>query len=155
MPDLALGDQILDCAGDIFDRHIGIDAMLIEQIDDVGPEAFQRSLGDRADVLGAAVHPGLPAGRRLDAETELGGDHHPLAHRGQRFAHHLFVGEGTIDLRRVEEGDAAVDCRADQRDAVGFAEGMAIGKVQAHAAEANGRNLETVLAEYALFHRLD
>src|SRR5208282_540092 len=34
-------DQILDCAGDIFDGHIWIDAMLVKNIDDISLEAFE------------------------------------------------------------------------------------------------------------------
>ena len=45
----------------------------------------------------------------IDVEAELGGDHHPVAHRPQRLADHLLVGEGAIDLGGVEEGDAALD----------------------------------------------
>jgi hypothetical protein len=39
--DLSGVDQILDCAGDIFDRYVGIDAMLIENIYDTSLEAFE------------------------------------------------------------------------------------------------------------------
>ena len=40
--DLARLDQVLDRAGDVFDRHIRIDAVLVEQVDDVGPQALER-----------------------------------------------------------------------------------------------------------------
>ena len=39
---LALLDQLLDRAGDVFDRHVRVDAMLIEQVDAVGPQALER-----------------------------------------------------------------------------------------------------------------
>ena len=32
--DLALGDQLLDRAGDLFDRHVRVDAVLVEEVDD-------------------------------------------------------------------------------------------------------------------------
>src|SRR5271170_6610038 len=32
---LALPDQVLDCARHVFDRHVGIDTMLIEEVDDI------------------------------------------------------------------------------------------------------------------------
>ena len=41
MLDLAFGDQVLDRAGDILDRHVRIDAVLIEEIDAVGPQALE------------------------------------------------------------------------------------------------------------------
>ena len=55
MLDLALLDQVLDRSRHVFDRHVGIDAVLIEQIDAVGPEPLQRGLGDLPDVLRPAV----------------------------------------------------------------------------------------------------
>ena len=33
VPDLADGDELLHRAGDILDRHIGVDAVLVEQVD--------------------------------------------------------------------------------------------------------------------------
>src|SRR5215218_5287575 len=36
--DLAFPDEVPDCAGDVFDRHVGIDAMLIEEVDPIGFE---------------------------------------------------------------------------------------------------------------------
>ena len=31
--DLALRDQLLDCPGDVLDRHVWIDSMLVEEVD--------------------------------------------------------------------------------------------------------------------------
>ena len=53
--DLAFLDQILHRARDILDRHVRVDAVLIEQIDHVGLEPLQRGLGDLLDVLRPAV----------------------------------------------------------------------------------------------------
>src|SRR6476660_5959427 len=39
MLDFAFGDQVADGAGDIFDRHVGIDAMLVQQIDDLNTQS--------------------------------------------------------------------------------------------------------------------
>ena len=55
MLDLALLDQLLDGAGDVFDRHVRVDAMLVEQIDTIGLQALQRGLDDGANTLGPAV----------------------------------------------------------------------------------------------------
>ena len=48
-------DQLLDGAGDVLDRHVGVDAVLVEHVDVVGAEVAQAVLGDLADVVGAAV----------------------------------------------------------------------------------------------------
>ena len=48
-------DQVLDGSGHIFDRHIGVNAMLIEEIDDIDPEPLQRALDGLLDVLGLTI----------------------------------------------------------------------------------------------------
>jgi hypothetical protein len=40
--DLALLDQLPHRAGDVFDRHAGVDAVLVEQVDALGSEPAQR-----------------------------------------------------------------------------------------------------------------
>src|SRR5580698_1653077 len=49
-------------------------------------------------------------------EAELGGDHHLITKRSQRFADQLFVSERTVDLGGVKECNATFDGRPDQRD---------------------------------------
>jgi hypothetical protein len=39
--DLALVDQLLDGAGDLLDRDVGIDPVLVEQVDAVGAKPLQ------------------------------------------------------------------------------------------------------------------
>jgi hypothetical protein len=55
MLDLALDDQLLDGAGDVFDRHVEIDTMLVEQVDAICLQALERRLRHGLDMLGAAV----------------------------------------------------------------------------------------------------
>ena len=49
----ALLDQVLHRTRHVLDGHIRVDAVLIEQIDDVGLQPLERSLGDLLDVLRA------------------------------------------------------------------------------------------------------
>src|SRR6478672_1591735 len=42
--DLTLLDQILHRAGDVFDRHVRVNSMLIEQVDDIDSEPLERAL---------------------------------------------------------------------------------------------------------------
>ena len=37
-------DQVFHRAGDVFDGHVRVDSMLIQQIDDVDSEALERAL---------------------------------------------------------------------------------------------------------------
>ena len=95
-------DEIADRAGNIFDRHSGIDTMLVEEIDDAGAQPPERGLRDLADALGPAVDAGLP-----DPEPELRRNNDPVAVRGQALADEFFVREGAVDFGRVEERDPA------------------------------------------------
>ena len=104
-------NQVLHRAGDVFDRHVRVDAVLIEEIDPIGPEPLQRRLGDLADVRGPAVQAGLLA--VLELEAELRRDDDLIANRRERFADELFVRERPVHFGGVEERDAAVDGRAD------------------------------------------
>lgn len=64
---LARLHELTDGAGDVLDRHIGVDAVLVEQVDRVGAQPAQRGIGDALDLLGAAVEPDQPAGRSRSA----------------------------------------------------------------------------------------
>ncbi len=48
---LALLNEVLHGAGSLFDGHICIAAVLIEQIDDIGLEALERGLRDFLDMM--------------------------------------------------------------------------------------------------------
>jgi hypothetical protein len=55
VPDLAGGDEVFDGSGDVFDGDVGVDAVLVEEVDGVDVEALERGVGDLADVVGLAV----------------------------------------------------------------------------------------------------
>ena len=60
--DLALADQFLHRAGHVLDRHVRIDAVLVEQVDAVGPQPLERRLDHLAGCAraGCPAPPGLP-----------------------------------------------------------------------------------------------
>ena len=91
--DLAGFDQLLDRAGDVFDRDVRVDAVLVQQVDVVGAESFQRGVDGLADVPGAAGQSAGPLAV-LVGEAELGSDEDLVADRGERFADVFLVGEG-------------------------------------------------------------
>jgi hypothetical protein len=92
--DLAFADQIFDRARDVLDRYVGVDPVLIEEIDPIGLEPLQRRLGDFANVRRAAVEPRLlPA---VEFESELGGDDDLIANRRERVTHEFFVREWPV-----------------------------------------------------------
>ena len=147
--DLPLLDQVLHRPRHVLDRHRGIDAMLVVEVDGFDAEPLQRPFGAAPDDLGPAVHELLPA---LDLDAELGGDDHSLADRSQRFTDELFVRERPVDLRGVEERDATVDGGPQQRDHLGLVRGRSVAMAHAHAAETDGRDFEAAATQLALLH---
>src|SRR6185369_12270882 len=134
VPDLAFTNQIPHRSRDVFDRHVRIDAVLIEQIDSIGLEPLERRVRDFPDVRRPAVETRLPAA--LELETELRRDDHVIANWRERLADKLFVREWTVCFRGVKERDAAIERRADDRDSVLAAGCRPVAEADAHAAEA-------------------
>ena len=141
--------ELLDRPGDLLDRDVGVDPVLVEEVDRLGPETGQRGLGHRPDVLGTAGKTDLPA-LVVDVEAELGGNHDLVAHGGQRLAHQFLVHERPVDLGRVEEGDPLLDRRPDQRHHLVVVACRSQAVAHAHAAQADGRDLQTAAAELTL-----
>ena len=147
---LAFLDQLLHCTRDIFDRHVRIDAVLIEQIDDVGLEALQRRLGNFLDVLRPAVQALIWLAVRL--KPNLVAITTSFAKRRQSLAHQLLVRERAIDFGSIEECHAPVDRRPDQRNRLLLLRRRAIAKAQSHAAQPECRNFQLAFSQFALLH---
>src|SRR5207237_10896733 len=103
MQTFALLDQLLDRTGDVLDRDVRIDAMLVQQIDAVGTEALERGIDDRLDVLRSAVQ---STSASFDVEAELRRDPDAVANRRERFSNELFDGVRSVGFSGVEERDA-------------------------------------------------
>jgi hypothetical protein len=78
--DIAGVDQLLDGAGDVLDRDVRVDTVLVEQVDGVGAQATQGAIDGDADVVGPAGDTGLVA-VLVEGEPELGGDDDVVADR--------------------------------------------------------------------------
>src|SRR5208283_5384837 len=110
---LALCNEIFHGPGDVFHRHVRVNTVLIEQIDDVGPEALQSRVCHFANTFRPAVQ---SVRRNPVFETELGRDDNFLAEGLQCLADHLFVQKWAIGFRGVKKCHAVVERRPDQRD---------------------------------------
>ncbi len=153
MPHLAFGDQLAQSACNLLDRHIGIDPVLIEQVDTISLQAPERRLGHHADVLRPTVEPTAAfGGDGIDVEAELGRNHHPISHRGQGLADQFFIDERAVRLCRVEQRHPQIDRLADQGNHVRFVRRRAVEGAHAHAAQSKGRDLQAAAAECACFH---
>src|SRR4249919_250042 len=149
MLDLAFGDQVPDSAGDILHWHVGIDAMLVEQVDAIGAQALQRGVRRQADSFRTAVHALRGIAVR---KTKLGGKHYTVSNGCQGLAHKLLVRALAVSFCSVEEGHAALERVADQSDAICLGYRGPVAVAQAHAAQADGGDFELAVAECAGLH---
>jgi hypothetical protein len=78
VPDFPFPNQILHGSRDVFDGHVRIDAMLIEEVDDLDLEPLQRCLRDFPYVRGATIKAGLFA--TFELESEFGRDDYLMAY---------------------------------------------------------------------------
>src|SRR5208282_1617735 len=104
---LALFDQPRHRAYGLFDRRVGIDAMLVVKIDCIDAEAFQAALDRLANVLGLSVDAPEALGSAYD--SELGGDHRLAAPPANRAPDQFLVLVGTIHVRRVQMIHAEIE----------------------------------------------
>ena len=131
--------------------------MLIEQINHIGPESLERTLGDLSDMLGPAIQSRRtfhPARISNEVEPEFGGDDHLLAKRCKSFTDQFFVDERAVNFRGIEEGDAAFDGCVKKRNHLLFVFRRAVGKTHSHTAEPDRRHFQITFSKFALLHRI-
>src|ERR1700692_3412203 len=80
---LALLNQILHRSRHVFDWHVRVNPMLIEQVDDITLEPLERVRAALLDLLRPTVQSRRtlhPAGIEIrpEVEPEFGGDHHSV-----------------------------------------------------------------------------
>src|ERR1022692_1498482 len=146
-------NEVLHRSRHVFDWHVRVDAVLIEQIDGVGLESLERGLGDPLDVVWPAVqaHPTRrPVGTKF--EPELRGGHHLSTERSEGFAHEFFVCERAVHFGGIEECDAAVHGCPEKRGHLLLVFGRTVRKAHSHAAEPESRNFQAALSKFALLH---
>src|ERR1700675_3320043 len=151
--DLALGNQLLDRSCHVLDRYGRIDAVLIEEINAIGPQTLEASVRHTLDMLGLAICPATAlASFKIDVEAELRGNHHFVSDRLERLAHQFFVREWAIRLGRIEHSHAMVMRGANQLDHLAFVGWWAVKGAHAHAAEAKSRDFQPAFSQGALLH---
>ena len=114
-PHLAALDEPAHLADRVLDRHVGIDAVLVIQVDHFEAEPLQARVAGLPDIFGAAVDAVRAAGvLRL---AELGRDHEtvaPLAPEGA--AEQFLVLAPAIHVGTVEMIDPEIERAMDQLD---------------------------------------
>jgi hypothetical protein len=130
-------DELFDGAGDVLDGDVRVDAVLVEQVDGLGPQATEGTLDGGADVVRSAGDTDLLA-VLVEREPELCGDDDILADGLQCLSHQLLVVEGAVDLSGVEQGDAPVHRGTDESDHLVSWWSGTERLAHAHAAQAEG-----------------
>ena len=151
---LAFLDQVFHRPRYIFNRHVRIDAVLIEQVDDIDLEPLERGLRNLLDVLRPAVHadpPGSPVW--IELEAELGGNHHFPAEGSKGFTHQFLVGERAVDFGGIKECDSEFHGRPNQRNHFLLVFSRTLAKAHSHAAEPESRDFQIAFSKFAFFHR--
>src|ERR1700691_1725693 len=133
---LAFLNQIPHGAGHLLDRYGGVDSVLIQEINEIGLEALERSFHHLPDVLGPAVETVWLAVD--DLEAKFGRDTDPPPLWSQRLAQQFFVLVRSVNLRSVKEGHAAIDRGAEQGNRLLFVSRRPVSMAQSHTAQPEG-----------------
>ena len=148
VPNLSLAHEIRHRADRVFDGRLGIDAVLVIEIDRLDPKPLQARLAGLANIRRRAVDPqGRPSGARtlpnLVAMT--------TASRRSRMARPTSssLRPDTVHVGSVEEGDPEFDRAMQGGDRLSFVT-SAIKIRHAHAAETDGGDFE--LSKSAVLH---
>src|SRR6266849_4866408 len=150
--DLARFHELSHRADGIFDRRIGIDAMLIVKIDSVGAEALQTGFASGADVFGTPGYfaPGRIIG--ISHDSELGRDCYFVAPAANRFADQFLVAMRSVSVGGIPEGDAELERALQRVHRLRIVAGPV--KIRhAHASESERRYGKAASSEVSYFHR--
>src|SRR5258707_11192434 len=100
--ELALGNKLGHGGDGFLDGNIGIDAMLIIEIDRFNAQALQARVARAANVLWRTIDTANSVG--TDAETKFGGDDYGVArYLAQETAEQFFILVRAVDFRGVEK----------------------------------------------------
>jgi hypothetical protein len=135
---LAFSDQIVDGSRNFLDRHVRVDAVLVQEIDPIRLESLQASLGDLPDMRGLAIQTRLLAAFEL--EPELRRDDHLIANGGECFTDEFFVRERTVGFCGVEERHSTVDRCPNEGDHLLLVSRRTVAEAHRHAAKSERRN---------------
>src|SRR5438874_9021388 len=146
-------NYILYSAGNLLNRNIQIDPVLIEQIDGIDPQSLERSLCDLFDVFWSTIESAsLPSIIGVGLPSELRRDYNFPVKRSKRFAYQFFVEERTVYLGGIEERDTSLHGGVQQRNHLLLVFRRPVGPTHSHATESDGGNLKIAFSKFAFSH---
>ena len=101
-----------------FDRYIGVDPMLVVEIDCIDPEPFQRTFTGPADIFRRAVDAAKAV--LVKGKAEFGRNHEAVAFAGNGPAQKLFIAVRAVNFSGIEKGDAQFNRAIDRGDGFRF-----------------------------------
>jgi hypothetical protein len=125
--------EVIERAERLCNRDRRVRLMELIEIDSIGSKPPQAVFRSPSDVFRAGA-----LAFRIDAHAELRRDHHAVAASRQRMSKIDFAVRRTVDVGRVEEGDAGINGGMDDAHRLGFVDAHA----EVIAAEADERDLE-------------
>nr|BFE82564.1 hypothetical protein GCM10020093_051650 [Planobispora longispora] len=148
--DLARGDQLGHRADGLLDRHPGVAAVQVVQVDVVDAEPAQRGVARLPDVLGTAVDG--PRRRVVTPDdAELGRQYRPVPAVGDRPPDQFLVVAPAVHVGGVQEVHPEIQRPVDDLDRLGLV-GRAVELRHSHAAEPECGDLGAAAAETSLVH---
>src|SRR5450830_1053276 len=131
----------------LLDRDLLVHTVLVVQVDVLHAEALERGVAGRVHVRRPAVdaHPAAVLAAHV---PELRRQHDRVAPPRDGAPDEALVGEGTVDVRGVDQGHAQLEGAMDGRHRLVLV-GRAVELRHAHAAETHGRHLQPLAAESA------
>ncbi len=144
-------NQFRHRAHGFFDRHIGIDAVLIIQIDSFRTQPFQAGVTARADIFRPPVDAARCGICPVSHNPELGGQKNLVTQTPDRLANQHFVVTVAVNVRRIQKGDAQLDgaVNGGRRFRI-VPRSIELG--HPHAAQAHGRKEWPVFPQLTLLH---
>ena len=138
---LARAHQVGHRSHRVLNGRVGIDAMLVVEVDHVHLQALEARLARIAHVLRCAIDAPETAIRAAHV-AELGGEDHALAPPRERAPHELLVAPHAVHVGGIEEGHAEVERAMDGRDRFRFV-APAVELRHPHAAQPDGRHFQS------------
>jgi hypothetical protein len=121
---------------------VGVDAVLVVEVDVVGAQAPERAFQGQAHALGAAVGRARAALAVRD-QAELRGQHDLVTPPRDRPTDQLLVGVRPVDLGRVDQRDAQLQGSVDRADRLLLvAAGPGVEGRHAHRTQPDARDVE-------------
>src|SRR5437879_12142312 len=114
MQDFPLRNECLDRTRNVLDRHMGVNPVLIEEVDMVSPQTLQASFRSLLDVLRSTIQTEVVT----EVEAKLRGNLYLVAERFECSVDDRLTRLRSVHFRRIEECHAIAIGLTDDHDGI-------------------------------------